>query len=414
MARHADTQTVCTCLNECLAILRRNAGTPPEEAGWFQTGPVRAIISREDAPQWHALIADACEIPSLRLVSKRFLEQAVLESLSELPEEAAGVSRNDAEAFIRRFVGVATEYTVHRPVWGLTCVVTSAPLQLGRVTFYNRETYQSPPPIAAMARAASSTNAGSVPGVWALVTVMAHDENRAIEMADEVFEQLEAVLNCLLPANGSELKVSILTPNTAAIGPCQVDSATASHFGVRSHGQLQSICIDHEWFRNPSSALTRLVALVGNGAANSSLENDVLYAVQWCAKSCTTEDPTTAFIQATVAMEVLIGSPIFGKGGISGRMAVNAAHLLGDTVDQAEKIEALVSKCYRLRSEGVHGGDKQPDLIRELRNWQHVVTQVILRILETGDAAMLKSLADVAQELRRRTYRYKGLGPKDA
>jgi hypothetical protein len=408
VARHADTHAVCGCLNQCVAIFRRNVGTPLEEAGFFHCGAVTATISRRDLPEWNAQIEAACEIPSLRLVSRRALQVAILETLFALPDDAKWVSKDDAEAFVRRFDGVATEYTVHRPVWGLTCEATSMPLQLGRVTVYNRDTYEPPSPIAAMSRAASSAHAGSVPRVWALVTVSAHDETRAIEMGDEVFEQLEAVLNCLLPANGSELQVSILSPNTSAIGPCQVDGAAGSHLALRSHGQLQSIGIDDQWLRSPSVELTRLLALVGNGDANTSLQNDVLYAAKWCAKSLTTEDPTTAFIQAAVALEVLLGSPSFGKGGISGRMAINAAHLLGDTVDQAEKIETLVSRCYHLRSEGVHGSDKrQSELISELRSWQYVVGQVILRILETGDAAGLESLDDVAKELLRRTYAYK-------
>ena len=381
----------------------------------FQTGPLPVIISRQDTPNWHALIAAASEIPSLRLLSKRSLQDGILQTLSELPEDAEGVSRDDAEAFIRRFDGIAYEYTVHRPVWGLVCDPTSTPLQLGKVTVYSRENYEPASPAAAMAREASSVHARAVPHVWASVTVMAYDETRAIEIADAVFEQWEAVLNCLLPANGSEFRVSILSPNTSAIGPCHVDSVASSHFGVRSHGQLKTIGIDDERLRNPSVDLARLMALVGNTGGNSPLQDDVLYAVQWCAKSRTTEDPTTAFIQAAIALEVLLGSPFFGKGGISGRMAVNTAHLLGESVDAAKAIERDVSRYYRLRSEHVHGSDKQQtELSGELRKWQEIVTAVILRVLETAEAASLKSLADLANKLQGRTFAYKDTGDHQA
>jgi hypothetical protein len=416
MARHPDTRAVSCCLNHCLALLRQNAGTPFEEVGIFQTtGPVALMISHRDAPAWHAQIAEACEIPSLQHVSRKAMQNAILEAISELPEDAVRFSKDEADAFVRQLDGVVTEYTVHRPVWGLTCDATSTPLELGRVTLYNRDTHVPVSPVAAMAREASFAHAGTVPRVWASVTVKAHDETRAIESADEVFEQLEAVLNCLLPARGSEFQVSILSPNTSAIGPCQVDSSTGSHLALRAHGQVQSISIDEPWFRRPAVELVQLVELVGNRNANSSLQNDVLYAVQWCAKSLTTDDVTTAFIQAAVAMEVLLGSSDFGKGGISGRMAVSVAHLLGATVDEAEKIETHVSTCYRLRSQGVHGSDKQhADLRRELPLWQRTVSAVILKVLETGDAAGLKALDALARMLQARTYAYKDSGSNDA
>ena len=410
----SDGDAVKNILNACLAIYRRNGSTPNDEAAFILAGPARATISRRDFPKWDAQIRAACVIPALRLVSRNNLQKVIVQALAELPEDAKGFSREAASEFVEQFHRAPTNYTVRRPVWGLDSDASSEPLTLGAVTLYNRDTHQPDSPLASMAHDASLTHARSVTSVWAAVTVTAHDEVRAIEIADKVFQQFEAVLNLLLPARGSELQVSILSPNISAIGPCHVESGASVHLAFKTHGPVERLSINDDWFRNPSAALTRLVALVGDSAVNSSLEKDVLYAAQWCAKSRTTEDPTTAFIQAAVAMEVLLGNRSFGKGGISGRMAVSAAHLLGDTVDQAVRIEKLVSECYHLRSEGVHGSDKQQsELSSKLRTWQLTVTEVILKVLETGDAAGLKSLDDVAKALRARTYAYMDSGSKE-
>ncbi len=319
-----------------------------------------------------------------------------------------GISRDDADTFCRKFAGLATEHTVQRPVWGLSCNENSTALQLGSVTVFNRETYRLDTPLSAVADLASA-NAPAAPRVWAAVTVAANDHVRAIELANVVFERLEAVLNFALPANGSQQQVSILSPSPRTIGPCRVDSKAHSHFGVTAYGVVRDISIDDPLFRSPSVDLSRLLTLVTRSDNESALRMDLFYAVQWCSKSRTTDHAVTAFIQATIAIEVVLGSAAFGKGGISGRIAVNSAHLLGNTVERSDLIEARVAKCYRMRSQCVHGGSEQhPDVVSELRSWQEIVTQVILRVFALGEKKGLTCIEQVAAELRSRTYRYKG------
>jgi hypothetical protein len=407
----SDGDALKNALNACLAIYRRNVSTPRDEAAFILYGLMHATISRQDFPEWEAQIRIASAIPPLHLASRDNLQKVIVQAVAELPADAKGFSRGATHEFLKQFDRMATAYTVRRPVWGLHCGANSEPLQLGSVTLYNRDTHEPESPVAAMAQLASLQHAGSVPNVWAVVAVTAFDEVRAIEMAGIVFEQLEAVLNVLLPARGSERQISILSPNISMIGPCHVESGAGVHLAFKTHGPIENISINDDWFRNPSAAFTRLVALVGSTPVNSPLANDVLYAAQWCAKSRTTDDPTTAFIQAAVAMEVLLGKSDSRGGGISGRMAVNAAHLLGETTQDCEEVADFVKHCYGLRSKGVHGhSGPDPRLISALPRWQHIVTQLIIKVLEASEEAGINTVDDLAKTLEARTYAYKGVG----
>jgi hypothetical protein len=411
MAKHPDRDATRNILAGCLEIYRRNANTSPEDACHFITGSVRLALAREDVPLWKELLTKAAEIPALSLVSQKQIERSVLEALSDIPITAKGVSKLVAEEFLDGFRRGGQEYVVERPVWGLVFDSASDPIELGPFRLLNRDTHQEAIPLSAFLKNAAASHERDAPRTWASTTVSAWDETKALEIADRMFGNLEDILNFLLPAYQRERQISIVTPNVNAVVPYRISCPPSCAIGAESHGLLMPVSADDVFFRQPSPVLLRLISLVPDKSANSPLGNALLYAVKWCAQSRVSQDPATAFVQATIALEAVLGHAAFGKGGISGRLATNAAHILGRTPDECLEIENLVAKGYRLRSEGVHGNpDISKECARRLSHWQSVVTEVIVATLTAKDFACLTTLEQVADILRMRPYAYKNAG----
>jgi len=92
-----------------------------------------------------------------------------------------------------------------------------------------------------------------------------------------------------------------------------------------------------------------------NDLNTSSLKN----AMEWAYDSKINEyDQTMSFVQLSVALEAVLGV-CSKKDGVTERLADRCAYLIGNNVEEREKIKVEFEKFYNVRSHLIHGRSKR-------------------------------------------------------
>lgn len=109
--------------------------------------------------------------------------------------------------------------------------------------------------------------------------------------------------------------------------------------------------------------LKNRLALLARAVSDMAANERVLLAGKWLLDSCCGREELLSFVQATVALEILLGDKdISDLIGIGELLRNRCAYLIGKTHGQREEILADFKKIYDIRSTIVHRGK---DRLRE-------------------------------------------------
>ena len=107
--------------------------------------------------------------------------------------------------------------------------------------------------------------------------------------------------------------------------------------------------------------------------------------------SYTVNNPSLAFLSLMIASEVLFNP---GKGEVTQRISRNFAVLLGNSVDDAKKIQKEIKELYGKRSSLIHSGEViwnfvgEDDEVAKLRNYVRASIKKIIQMNLSKDALL--------------------------
>ncbi len=346
-------------------------------------------------------------------ISYKRLTQEIYMILIESSYDGVNVTEHRIEILRETLMSQPlTEWEMFRFLFG-TCFMKSAipPLVYGPFTFYDIEQERSGHitiieekyPHAHISDYLKSSERKA--HVLVSTKITARDIERAVELADVRFSQLENVMRYMYAIRSRDFHVGIsedcrwLCPRAIALS----ESATAKI--PEREGASRYIYIDEPFYNDESNGHDAIWILLQKPNPHE-IERRILNAVEWIGKGINDIDDADAFVQYMFAIESLLqfkeqGSTV--TPSVMSQIAEFAAFIIADTYEQRIMIEHLTKKLYGKRSAIAHGGDvkvKAEDLHEAL--WLSKLLAVRMTVRE--DLRQMSSMKELRQWVLRKKY----------
>lgn len=347
--------------------------------------------------EFFALERDVMHSYSIKTFEKKvfaFIAPFVISS--EIPE------RKQVQDFLLGLKSVRVQpHDVYRPVYGIEIEEGVAPVELGPFTIYNTHRHAAELDVVMNGRRETALMDKSE-HYLIRTTVETRDDLRAQELGDEKFEQFEGVVRCVLgPGTGYDVSVShSLEP--ADLRSIVLNSASGLT-EIRRAPSIPIFCINDPLFVSTERGFDRLWGLAGASVKNE-FNQKVLLAVDWIGQSIAEKVPSSAFIKAAIALEVLFSpKKEFISSSITAQISESAAMLLGTDADSRLKTEKVVKDLYGIRSKVAHEG--RPDVdYADLFAVQDVARNVIIKLLTSESLKTVETGQALQQYLKAQKY----------
>lgn len=336
-----------------------------------------------------------------KMYSLKTFEKNVMRFIAPFVHTPQVVEKEAVSAFIRELSErplVAQE--VLRPIYQITKSADSGPVVRGRFTIYN--TVADAAALNVVLRGImDEVVLDSTEHYLIRTTVEARDEVLALELADALFEQFENAVRFMVgPESRFDARVFGWT------GPVPVRSIIMSSVtwssAVGSEGSSAELDVDDSYFLDAEVGYDRIWQNLGVSSA-SPLMKKILLAVDWVGQSIAEKVPSSAFIKAAIALEVLF-TPEKGTfaPSIVFQITENVVLLLGTEPASRIEWEREFKRLYNIRSSVAHAG--KTDVERsDLLAIQYMARQVITKLLVSPalkDCASPDDLAKVLKSLK--------------
>ncbi len=124
-----------------------------------------------------------------------------------------------------------------------------------------------------------------------------------------------------------------------------------------SYYQTSTKAFSEKHARELPDAIGRAIRRIGTIFQGDVDSNRLFSACIWFQKAKVNNRPLDAVLQATIAIEVLLGDRKAAEGvGLTNLLSSRCAYLLGRSTNHRQKIEGDFRKVYELRSQIVHEG----------------------------------------------------------
>lgn len=195
-------------------------------------------------------------------------------------------------------------YKVFRPIFGIEIGQAQTPVALGPYTIYDTKTH---------AAQLESDMAGRKEMLLAhedfphmiRVTSHARESNKAIAMADTLFERFESIIRYLVGHRTKKFDVGIINfrgpTRKSAFVVSEAGAASASH---GRDGMSELIPIDDPHFVSPDMGFDRIWNCMASTSI-TEMEKRLLLALEWIGQSLSENAPASAFLKSAIALEVL-------------------------------------------------------------------------------------------------------------
>lgn len=114
--------------------------------------------------------------------------------------------------------------------------------------------------------------------------------------------------------------------------------------------------------------------------ARSDLEERVVNALAWAGRATVEPRRDQAFLLYAISLESLLTKP-GARAGVTDRLRLRVAHLIGREPATRQRVMALMSTLYDIRSALVHSGDSGALADIDLRTISELVERALTGIL---------------------------------
>jgi Apea-like HEPN len=302
----------------------------------------------------------------------------------------------------RRLTQPASEYTIWVPVGGLA--PEGLPRRFGKLRFVLMDETQlrrlSSPRGQGLTKADIASRHRALADLkglpsWgegtAVVTLQARDDDAAGELAQRETRRTLDVLNFfadIVPYNYGWLYVPGETAAVTRGAPVlRADGMLSIPF--TREGPLHTFklsSIEDTAFLKPS---VRRVDRLMRSEIVPSMCSVILASIQWAGRASTEPTREQAFLLYAIALETLM-LPEESRQGLTYRLRIRVAHLLGKNRSSRKEVSALVNHLYDVRSRIVHSGSYEVT-DDDLGRLKSIVKQCLLRALMDRRVRRLES-----------------------
>ncbi len=316
-------------------------------------------------------------------------EKAIIKFIA--PHVIAGtqVDKAAVREFLQGLVSLpVTEHQIYRPIKGIVKDSGRGPLTLGPFTIYHTNADASQLDESMRGRLGTVLLDKSE-HYLIKVQVKAREPVKALELANVLFERFEGAIRFMVGPN-SGFSVSILTQSTPLDKRAIVLNISGGSSEIGRDPIIRHLDIDDTYFLDREVGYDRIWKIF-DSTANNELCKKILLAVDWVGQSIAEKVPSSAFIKATIALEVLLSPPKeFISASITFQISESVAMLLGTDSASRIRLETEAKRLYSIRSGVAHKGiaEVEPS---DLEAMQDMARGVIAKILT---APALENVAD--------------------
>lgn len=292
-------------------------------------------------------------------------------------------------------------YDAFRPIRGLRITEGKVPpVVLGPFTIFDSLRHMQELDLAMYNRFDSM--GGNVAPYMVHAHVDARDSGKALELTDEMFERFERILRYML-AHDTDAEVSILNRiDERTREACLFDSAGNGTYSTERNVR-KLVDIDSVFFIEPKHGHDKIWRLLSS-ASNSEMGTRLLLAVEWIGQSFAERVPSSAFLKAAIAVEILF-TPEQGfiTPSIASQISESVAMVLGTDVASRFALEKEVKDLYKIRSGVAHSG--KADVHREhLERMQDIACQLVTKVLTLPSLTSVPTSVELQKVLKIMKY----------
>lgn len=293
-----------------------------------------------------------------RTVTKKRFEKLLLKAFwGHISEKRQADGKDVAEFFKRVLAERCQSFSVFRGIHGIRIMDESAPIILGPYTVYRFETHKS----IIEARAGGSGAdllTMEFPAYLAEVVVNARHAEKAIDLADDRFKQLDSTLRFVVGgrngnwAGGVSGTPGLRRRETFVFAE---DGEVTANYGTE--GSPLELQLDDPYFDQKFMWHAEIWKYLSSETLNE-MQQRIVSAVTWLGEAYGESSRQMAFLKAAIALEVIFTSNARGiiTASILHNLSESVALLLGKGVSDRIAIESRVKDLYAQRSSIAHSG----------------------------------------------------------
>ncbi|MDO6821283.1 HEPN domain-containing protein [Zobellia sp. 1_MG-2023] len=344
-------------------------------------------------------------------ISYETFESGIIAVLRRSIEQSHKFDTNELKKLQTKFSErKITKYEIFKELKG--CEITShQPITINDFTFYNwpkhskviKEQY----PIA-FSKVYPSFYNEHFKKVLVSYKIESRDYDRANEIADDKFKQLENILRFLFTHSEHCNKFRDLYE----IGFFELrqenwlDSKVISNEAIGGHtkivGNYRTLRLNKTLLTNDKK--TKAIWRILQKANTSKLETRLLNSIEWIGKAKHELEPEKAFIQFLFAIEALMNFNEVGiiSPSITYGMRESIAFLIGKNPKERLEIDELFTKLYAIRSSIVHGSKKEFTSF-DIEDASNLAEEIVRKFISTPKL-MEMGIDKVKAEIKKRKY----------
>ena len=311
--------------------------------------------------------------------STRAFENEVIKFIAPFVLKSKNPDKMSISAFQHELLSRAIEtHDVYRPIHRITKSRASGPVVLGAFILYN-SVFDADALDSALRGVREDTLLNDSEHYLIRCTVIAHDFDNALELADARFEQFENAIRFMVGPE-SYYDATVFGSSRSNSRTSIVRSKTNWSSAIGSNFIPKDLDIDDPYFMYEVPRFDRVWEHLGR-ESNSPLMKKILLAVDWVGQSIAEKVPSSAFLKAAIALEVLF-TPEKGQfaPSIVFQITENVTLLLGKDRESRINGEKEFKHLYEIRSGIAHAG--RTEIAQEdLTSIQEMARQVIFKLL---------------------------------
>jgi len=344
-------------------------------------------------------------------ISYQTFESGIIETLRNSIEQNYEFDTNKLKVLQTEFSKrKITKYEIFKELKG--CKITShQPIKINDFTFYNwpehyniiKEEY----PIA-FTKAYPSFYNEHFKKVLVSYKIESRDYDRANEIADNKFKQLENILRFLFTHSGhcnqyrDLYEIGFFELRQESWLDSKVISKGAKGGHMKIVGNYRTLRLNKTLLINDKK--TKIVWGLLQKSNNSKLKTRLLNSIEWIGKAKHELEPEKAFIQFLFAIEALMNFNEHGiiSPSISYGMKESIAFLIGKNSEERLEIDEVFTKLYEIRSSIVHGGKKEFTSF-DIEDANNLAERIVYKFISTPKL-MEMSIDRIRTEIKKRKY----------
>jgi hypothetical protein len=300
------------------------------------------------------------------------------------------------------------DHDVFRPIFGIRLTPKPKATTLGPFSIYSSEAHLKPV-VRGLKPQQKKVFLEEQTPYLIKVTVRSREYSKAVELADAQFETFENIVRFMLGPRVIYFELGILNYQGLTRKRAIVKNSDGVSSSNQKDGPTMELELNHAYFQDSKKGFDVIWKKL-ESASNSELSKRILLAADWIGQSYAERVPSSAFIKATIALEILFTPQQgdFVTPSIVSQLSESVALILGKDVESRFQLEADVKRLYKIRSLVAHAG-KSDVQAKDLSEIQSLARAIVMKMLTMPSMRKVSNGTEMFQMFKSIKYRCKPL-----